>query len=185
MDCCIEWSKRQSNNWRFLATVFWFTGLSGAGKSTIARCFYEDLKKEHSCVFLDGDELREVLGMQEAFSQEQRRTLAFQYARLCLLLVKQNTHVICATVSMFDEVRMWNRKSIPDYVEIYVQAPLSVLKKRRKHLYSSDKNIPVVGVNLPFDEPKNPDFTLNNDSSITPSEHVDFLKKRLTHVYSK
>lgn len=159
-----------------MATVFWFTGLSGAGKSTIARSFYEELRTLHPSLFLDGDELREALGAQNTFSLEERRALAFQYARLCLLLVKQDLHVICATVSMFEEIRNWNRKTIPHYLEIYVKAPFSILKKRKESLYSSPNTKHIVGLDLPFDEPKNPDIVLNNDGSIPLAEHLDYLR---------
>lgn len=162
-----------------MATVFWFTGLAGAGKSTLATLFYQELNSYHPTLLLDGDTLREVLGAQHAYSIEERRSLAFQYARLCQMLVKQNVHVIFATISMFDEVRAWNRKSIENYCEIYVRAPMSVLKQRnQKELYSNKSPNEVIGLDLCFEEPKNPDLILDNDGKMTPNEQIVIIKER-------
>jgi len=169
-----------------MTTVFWFTGLAGAGKSTLAKLFYQDLNIYHPTLFLDGDDLREVLGSQNAYSIDERRSLAFQYARLCRMLVKQNVHVIAATISMFDEVRAWNLRFIENYREIYVRAPMSVLKLRnQKNLYSNQGSNEVVGIDLPFEEPKNPDLILNNDGSMILEEQIALLKEKFSYVYDQ
>lgn len=167
-----------------MAVVFWFTGLSGAGKSTLAGSFYKDLKTIHPALYLDGDELREAFGAANSYTFEERRHLAFQYARLCALVVKQGIHVVCATVSMFEEVRAWNRKVIPQYFEIYLKVPMKVLMERKASLYASSQKGPIVGLDLPFEEPQNPDIILNNDGSITPTEHIDYLKEKFYGAFS-
>lgn len=166
--------------------VFWITGLAGAGKTTIARLFYEHLKREGaSAVLLDGDSLREVFN-DASYTQEGRFNLAMKYGRLCRLLANQGIDVVCATISMFDECRNWNRSHLPRYTEIYLRASLEVLKQRdQKSLYSAALNAKtsdVVGVDLPFEEPKNPHLIIDNNGCETPTtlceRIVQYLKEK-------
>ena len=70
--------------------VYWLTGLSGAGKTTIGRLWYEELKKSgEKVVLLDGDELRAVFGGGFGFTAEARLKLGMSYGRLCALLAAQ------------------------------------------------------------------------------------------------
>lgn len=160
-----------------MACVYWITGLSGAGKTTIGHLWYEELKRTHSnVVFLDGDTLREVFGDDLGFSEEDRRKSAMRNARLCALLAKQEINVVCCTISMFDSVRTWNREYIPGYCEIYVKASMETLRRRdQKGLYSRAES-DVAGVHFTVEEPKNPDVVLENDGRKTPEEQVACLK---------
>ncbi|MBV8601217.1 MAG: adenylyl-sulfate kinase, partial [Candidatus Eremiobacteraeota bacterium] len=93
--------------------VYWITGFSGAGKSTLARALAERLRADgETPILLDGDELRSVLGKEDAYTATERAELAMSYGRLCKLLSDQGFTVICATISMFHEVRDWNRAQI-------------------------------------------------------------------------
>ena len=105
--------------------VFWLTGLSGAGKTTIGKLLYQKLKaQKDNVVFLDGDQLRQVFGDDLGYTPDQRLKSAMRNARLCKLLADQGIDVVCCTISMFDRVRDWNRANIPGYVEVYVKASL-------------------------------------------------------------
>jgi len=74
----------------------------------------------------------------------------------------------------YDEVRDWNRDNIPNYKEIYVRVTRDTLISRnKKKLYTEGKN--VMGVDLPFDEPKHPDIIIDNDGDRTPKEIVEEL----------
>ena len=76
---------------------------------------------------------------------------------------------------MYDEIRKWNRENIKHYKEIYVRVEKeTLLKRNQKGLYTSGKN--VVGIDLPFDEPKTPDIIIQNDGMETPEEIVERLK---------
>ena len=77
---------------------------------------------------------------------------------------------------MYSAVRDWNRKNIENYKEIYIKVSRETLQRRnQKGLYTGGKN--VVGVDLPFDEPKTPDIILHNDGSQTPEEIVARLEE--------
>lgn len=163
-----------------MGTVYWITGLSGAGKTTIGKLFYQRLKQKYSnTVFLDGDILREVFGSDLGYSESDRRKCAMRYARLCAMLQKQELNVVCCTISMFDSVREWNRENIVNYKEIYVQVSMEILKERnQKGLYSGvDDSIGnnVVGVDLRIEEPQFPDLVLKNDGQATPNQQAEYI----------
>lgn len=164
-----------------MATVYWITGLSGAGKSTIGKKWYEELRKIYNnVVFLDGDELRQVFGNDLGYTEEDRRKSAMRNARLCKMLGEQGIHVVCCTISMFDEVRQWNRENIKEYKEIYVKVSIEVLQKRdQKNLYTKAKNgqeQDLAGITFQVEEPKTPDLILENNGDITPEEQVERIK---------
>ena len=158
--------------------VYWLTGLSGAGKTTIGRLWYEKLREAgEAAVFLDGDELRQVFGDDLGFSESDRRKSAMRNARLCALLAKQGFTVVCCTISMFDRVRQWNRENIHGYFEVYVNVSMGTLLRRdQKGLYSTGE-ADVAGVHFQVEEPKCPDLVLENDGAKTPGEQIDILTK--------
>lgn len=161
-----------------MGTVYWITGLSGAGKTTIGRRFYEKIKENYpNTVFLDGDTMRRVFGDDLGYSREERRKCAMRYSRLCSMLQEQGMNVVCCTISMFDSVREWNRENIPSYKEIYVKVSMDTLRKRdQKGLYSGvtqEEQKEVAGIHMEVEEPKKPDLILCNDGDRTPEEQVE------------
>lgn len=171
-----------------MGTVYWITGFSGAGKTTIGKLFYQRLKGTClNTVFLDGDMLREVFGGDLGYTEYDRRKCAMRYARLCNMLQKQDMNVVCCTISMFDAVREWNRKNIADYKEIYIKVSEDVLRARdQKGLYSgntAEKQKEVAGIHVKVEEPKHPDLTLCNDGEKTPGEQADSIYNYLCRDY--
>lgn len=161
-----------------MGTVYWITGLSGAGKTTIGRLFYQKLKHDFpNTVFLDGDILREVFGSDIGYSEAERRKCAMRYSRLCNMLQKQDLNVVCCTISMFDSVREWNRENISNYREIYIKVSMDTLYRRdQKGLYSGntiEKEKEVTGIQIPFEEPHSSDLVLENDGDRAPEEQVE------------
>lgn len=169
------------------ASVVWITGLSGAGKSTVARALGERLSQRNiSFVLLDGDEMREVLGRTQATTPEERRELAGIYGRLARNLANQGHVVICATISMFHDVRDWNRANIRNYFEVYLRVPQDQLVGRdAKGLYAraagephgGDKVGALVGLNSDFEEPRNPDLVIDNFGGTSATAAVDQIWK--------
>ena len=158
--------------------VYWLTGLSGAGKTTIGRLWYEELKKSGERVgLLDGDELRAVFGGGFGFTAEARLKLGMSYGRLCALLAAQGFTVVCCTISMFHSVRAWNRANIPGYYEVYIQVSMDTLRQRdQKGLYSQNAEN-VAGVGLQVEMPSTPDLILDNNGQSTPEEQVALLRR--------
>lgn len=156
--------------------TYWLTGLSGAGKTTIGRLWYERLRNAgEAAIFLDGDELRQVFGGQMGYTLEDRRKAAMNYARLCALLSRQGLTVVCCTISMFDSVRTWNRENIPGYVEVYIKASMETLRRRdQKGLYSVGAQN-VAGIDFQVELPEAPDLILNNDGEESPEDQIAYL----------
>ena len=160
-------------------TVYFFTGLSGAGKSTIGGMFFRHLKAKKDNVFLlDGDEFRKNLCSDLGYSNEDRLKAAYRGFGMSKMIADQGIDVVNCGIAMFSEIRKWNRDNIENYKEIYIKVSKETLMQRdQKGLYSSGKS--VVGIDLPFDEPDNSDIVIENDGIETPEEIV----KRLEEVF--
>ena len=151
------------------AKVYWFTGLSGAGKTTIANKVATGLRlRGQHVILLDGDELRSIFNATDFnnnhHTPEARLSLAKQYSRLCKIISDQGITVVIATISLFKEVFIWNRRHLSGYVEIYLKVSIDELRRRDpKGIYrqfDSGRLTHVSGLDLPFDEPVNADFTV-------------------------
>src|SRR6185437_642174 len=120
-------------------SVYWITGLSGAGKTTVGFELWKRLRAlGRPAVFLDGDTLRQTIADELGHSSTHRNRSAKRNARLCQLLASQGHDVICTTISMFHEVQRWNREHISRYHEIYLRVPIQELQRRdRKGLYAA------------------------------------------------
>lgn len=148
-------------------TLYWITGLSGAGKTTIGKALYDHLKRQKSnVVFLDGDVLREVFGTLYGHSIEERKNLAKSYSNLCRMLTEQGIDVICSTMSLFREVHEMNRSAIENYFEIFIECDMQELIRRdQKGIYSKalkGELSDVIGVNMAFDRPELCDLVIDN-----------------------
>jgi adenylylsulfate kinase len=153
-------------------TVYFFTGLAGAGKTTLGGLFYRRLKaRKPDVVLLDGDQVRPVYMEDMGYTDAERLKGAKRTFRVCKLLSDQGLDVVVCSICMYSEVRNWNRENLTNYREIYVKtSKKTLLLRNQKGLYTAGKN--VVGIDLPFDEPKNPDLILENDGVETPETLV-------------
>lgn len=154
-------------------TLYWLTGLSGAGKTTIGNRLYYSMKAEkQNTIILDGDILKKIAGKDLGYGREERLERAYRYNALCKLLTDQGINVIICTIAMFDEIRDWNRDNIENYVEVFLDVDMEVLKRRnRKGLYSKT-NGNIAGVDVSIEYPKNPDIIIKNDGSQPLEESV-------------
>jgi glutamine kinase len=158
--------------------VFWITGFSGAGKTTVGRELWNRLRAAGRPVtFLDGDVLRAVIAEDLDHSAGDRRRSAMRNARLCGLLAGQGADVICATISLFHDVQRWNRENIPGYCEIYLRVPIDELRRRDcKGIYAGAQRgdvRDVVGLDLPAQAPEAPDLVLDNYGAVDVGSAVD------------
>lgn len=157
-------------------TVYFFTGLAGAGKTTIGGLFYQKLKAQKPNVFLaDGDQTRSIFG-RSGYSTEARLDAARRGFRLWRELAEQGIDVVVCSIAMYREIQRWNRENIENYKEIYIKVTRETLYRRdQKQLYSSGRR-EVVGVDLPYDEPQDADVVIQNDGQEAPEEIVARLR---------
>lgn len=152
--------------------VYWITGLSGAGKTTVGIKLYEYLKStKDNVIRLDGDIMREVFQNKD-YSTEGRRVLGYQYARLCKMLSAQGIDVVICCIVMFDEVRVWNRENIVNYHEIFLDVTMDeLIKRNQKGIYTNamkDKSQSVYGISIEAELPKCSDLIIKNYGDVSP-----------------
>lgn len=151
------------------AAVVWLTGLSGSGKSTIARALEARLHQEgRLCFVLDGDNLRHGLCADLGFGPEDRTENIRRAAHVAHLLVDVGAIVITAFVSPFRADRAAARDLLgADMVEAFVDAPLAACEQRDpKGLYKKARagQIPeFTGISSPYEPPESPDLHLHTD----------------------
>lgn len=153
--------------------VIWLIGLSGAGKSTVGREVYGLLKKQApNTALVDGDEIREVFRHtgEEAYTLEGRRENARRIQALCRWLDTQDINVVCPILSVFQEHRDQNRSLYSSYFEVYIETDIQALLQRDyKSLYHQalhEGRPNIVGIDLEFVPPQNPDLTIYNGKDL-------------------
>lgn len=146
----------------------WFTGLSSAGKSTLASLLYAYIEEQNYKVqLLDGDIMREGLGKIFGYKREDRIKVANIYRLICKVLNDNGIIVITAAMAPFEEIRQANRKVLENYVEVYVNCSIEKCIERdlkgiyKKAILGEEKN--VIGIDEKFEEPKNADLVVCTD----------------------
>ena len=113
--------------------ITWITGLSAAGKTTLGVELTKRLQNQFEpVVFLDGDNLRTILGEDSTHTRDDRLRLAFIYSRLCRSIAAQNVHVVISTVALFREIHVWNRENFDNLIEVFLKQLL--LSKHYEHM---------------------------------------------------
>jgi len=156
--------------------TLWFTGMSGAGKSTISGLMERQLRELGARVeVLDGDVVRTHLSKGLGFSKEDRDENIRRIGFVCELLSRNGVIAMAAAISPYREVRDEVRGRIPNFVEVYVTCPVEVLAERDvKGLYKRALagEIPhFTGITDPYEPPLNPEVTVNS-STEAPEESV-------------
>jgi adenylyl-sulfate kinase len=165
----------------------WFTGLSGSGKTTIAKLVERELRgRGHRVEVLDGDVVRTHLSKGLGFSKEDRDTNIRRIGWVCEVLSRNDVVAIAAAISPYRDVRDEVRGNIGRFVEVYVTAPIEVLAERdvkglyRKALAGDLPNF--TGVSDPYEPPLEPDVTCLTDGSETPEESAAKIMAKLEEL---
>jgi adenylylsulfate kinase len=145
----------------------WFTGLSGAGKSTIAEMLYHEFQaRQMKTEILDGDVVRQNLSKGLGFSKEDRDTNILRIGFVAELLTRNGVATICCPISPYKETRDQVRGAIGEFVEVYVHATLDELSQNRdpKGLYKKALAGEIkgfTGVDDPYEVPEHPELVLD------------------------
>jgi sulfate adenylyltransferase len=164
----------------------WFTGLSGSGKTTIAKRVEAILKDRGVPVErLDGDIVRQSLTRDLGFSKEDRDKNIERVTFVAKLLTRNGVVTLCAFISPYKDIRDQSRREIGDFLEVYVKASLDALLERdlkglyRKALAGEILNF--TGVNDPYDAPENPELVCDTDAESieeSTSKVISMLEER-------
>lgn len=165
--------------------VVWFTGLSGAGKSTIAVALEKALIKKHKAVYrLDGDNLRHGLNSDLRFSEEDRNENIRRISEVAAMFKDAAFITLVAAISPYAKMRRFARERIrnENFIEVYVKADIEECMKRDpKGFYKKVKDGKITnytGVSDPYEEPKNPEVVLDT-MKLSVSQCVDIVLKAM------
>lgn len=147
--------------------TLWFTGLSGAGKTTISsRVAPILIERQHRVEVLDGDVIRDNLSTRLGFSKEDRDENVRRIGWLCELLTRNGVATLAAAISPYREARDEVRQRVGDnFIMVFCDAPLEVLTQRdpkglyKRALAGEIKNF--TGVDDPYEPPESPDVHLD------------------------
>ena len=148
--------------------VIWFTGLSGAGKSTIANLVEQQLYASgHHTYLLDGDNVRHGLNNDLGFTHADRVENIRRVAEVARLMADAGLIVLVALISPFRSERQMARELVPngEFIEVFVDAPVAVAESRDpKGLYKKARRGELknfTGVDSPYEVPSDPDVRLD------------------------
>ena len=151
--------------------IVWLVGLSGAGKTTIARELHKQWRfQDPATLLIDGDEVREIFKHDNgtnAYTSAGRRFNAERIAALSSWLDRQDINAVVSILCIFPDILAANRDRYGDYFEIFVDAPLAQLEARDgQGLYAAARAgtiADVVGIDIPFPIPEQPSLVIHND----------------------
>jgi len=166
--------------------TLWFTGLSGAGKTTLAGFVEQELRARGVSVeVLDGDEIRTNLSKGLGFSKEDRDTNIRRIGYVCRLLSRNGVAAISAAISPYREVRDEVRRLIEadgaTFIEVYVKCPIEVLAERdvkglyKKALAGELKGF--TGVSDPYEEPLAPEVVIESNRETVESSVTKIIRE--------
>jgi len=164
----------------------WFTGLSGAGKSTIAELLVPALRERGLKVeLLDGDVVRMNLSKGLGFSKEDRDANILRIGFVANLLVRNGVVTVCSAISPYREIRDRNRELIGDFVEVYVEASLEEVTRRDvKGLYEkaiAGEILNFTGVSDPYEAPETPELAIDTERC-SPAEACVMVIEKLAEL---
>jgi adenylyl-sulfate kinase len=165
----------------------WFTGLSGAGKSTVSAIIEAELKQRNLRVeVLDGDVIRTNLSKGLGFSKEDRDTNIRRIGWVCEVLSRNGVVAVAAAISPYRDIRDEVRGKVGRFVEVYMECPVPVLADRdvkglyKKALAGEIKNF--TGVDDPYEPPLNPEVVCHTDGRETPQQSAAKIIAKLEEL---
>ena len=160
------------------AKVLWLTGLSGAGKTTIAQELITKLNlKGYPTVLLDGDEIRKIFP-KTGFSKEERLNHINRVAQMACVLESQGITSIVSLISPYRESRDEARKLCQNFLEVYISTPLTICEDRDvKGLYAKVRKGEIknfTGIDDPYEPPLNPELNIDT-TNLSLEESVNII----------
>ena len=157
--------------------LFWITGLSGSGKTSLAKKIKKEISKKYGpTIVISGDNLRKIFHLNK-YDYQSRLTNMEKFLKFSKFITNQKINLIFAVVGLIDKPKIWGKKNIDNFVEIFVKTNIKkIIRKNKKKIYKNNKNI--VGLTIKPEFPKKYNIILNNnfDKSLEVLSK-DLLKK--------
>ena len=163
--------------------LFWVTGLSGSGKTTISKLIKKDIVKNYGpTILVSGDDLRKIFKFTK-YSLIERQLLVKKFCSFAKFITNQNINLIFATVAMMDTPRNWNKKNIDNYVEIFIKTKINkIIDAKKKKIYHKKNIGDIVGLSIKPELPKKPDIIIMNNFD-KPIKHLSkILLNKIKHI---
>lgn len=144
--------------------LFFITGLSGSGKTSISKKIKNKIERRYGLtLLLTGEKIRDIYNF-KGFTKKDRLRLGKQNINLIQLILKQKINVIYDAVALLSELRSEKRKKIKNYLEIFIKTEVKEIIKfnKKKKIYQKTKSN-IMGIHITPDFPKKPDITVNNN----------------------
>ena len=163
--------------------LFWITGLSGSGKTTIAKKIKKDIIQLYGPTLLvSGDNLRKIFKFNK-YTYNERVSTAKKFCKFAKFVTNQKINLIFAAVGMMDSMRKWYRNNIDNYIEIYIKADLKkIIRSKKKKIYHKKNSGDIVGITIKPEFPKQPDIRINNDFKKSTDDLVNNLIKKISKI---
>lgn len=162
--------------------LFWVTGLSGSGKSSIAKKIWPQITKTYGpTVMFNGDDMRTIFKLKK-YDKKSRLENAINFSKFSEFITNQGINIIFANIGMFDKVRVRNRSKIKNYIEIYIQTKLNkIIRKGKKKIYKKNV-INIVGKDIIPELPKSPNIKIKNDFKKNITQLSDEVIKKIDRI---
>lgn len=143
--------------------LFWITGLSGSGKTSMAKKIKKEISKKYGpSIVISGDNLRKIFILNK-YDYNSRVSNMKKFLEFAKFITNQKINLIFAVVGLIERPKTLGKKNIDNFIEIYIKSDLKkIIKKNKKKLYSKTKKN-IVGLSIKPEFPKKPDILLNND----------------------
>ncbi len=155
--------------------LLWITGIFGAGKTTLCRAIQAAVKPRlPQVVFLEDDEIERIFDENPSCTEQNHVSAAQRAQKVVRMFTDQNLPVVITARYAHPDLLKWNRENFRNYYEVYLRVSLETVERRDETgLYCRAKNGDaqnIVGVNVPWHEPSNPDLVLDQDHPSSPDE---------------
>jgi len=163
--------------------LFWITGLSGSGKTTIAKKIKKQIIHNYGpTILVSGDSLRKIFGFNK-YTYKERVLLSKKFCKFAKFVTNQKINLIFAVVGMMHSTRKWYRKNVDNYVEIYVKADLKkIINLKRKRIYHKKNIGNIVGITIKPEFPRKPNIIVNNNFKQSTDELAKDLIKKILKI---